>query len=431
MIMMSSLANPFGRNRRFQLFLLACTVAIGTSAGAAEPDVQWKQWRGPARDGHLQNVTLPERLEGGLQQLWQSEVLAPSYSGPVIAGGLVVTTETVDRKLERVTAFRLADGEPAWEVSWEASLAVPFFAASNGDWIRATPAVEDNALVVSSMRDIVVCLELSTGKERWRVDFAEQLQTKQPAFGNVCSPLIDDGAVYVQAGQAVTKLDLASGKVLWRSLEQGDAEMASSGAFSSPVIATLAGRRQLVVQTREQLAGVTLEDGQVLWQQPIEAFRGMNILTPLVEGDAVFTSSYGGRSQLYRIVADDQTMAPELVWENKVQGYMSSPVFVDGAIYMHLKNQRLTCLDWQTGKTQWTSRPYGKYQSLVSDGKRLLALDESGELLLLAVNPESQELIDRMQVADDAWAHVAVAGPYVVVRDLRRLKVYRQTSTTP
>ena len=34
-------------------------------------------------------------------------------------------------------------------------------------------------------------------------------------------------------------------------------------------------------------------------------------------------------------------------------------------------------------------------------------------------------ITDRMKVADDSWAHIAVQGPYVIVRDLRALKVYR------
>jgi len=49
-------------------------------------------------------------------------------------------------------------------------------------------------------------------------------------------------------------------------------------AFSSPMIATLQGKRQLVALTRSTLGGLDPETGDVLWSIPVESFRGMNIL---------------------------------------------------------------------------------------------------------------------------------------------------------
>ncbi len=108
--------------------------------------------------------------------------------------------------------------------------------------------------------------------------FPRQFKTALPSFGFVCSPLVDGNDLYVQAGASVVKLNKTDGKVLWRSLKEEGGMMGS--AFSSPVIASLAGKRQLVVQTRQELAGLDLETGDILWQQKVPAFRGMNILTP-------------------------------------------------------------------------------------------------------------------------------------------------------
>ncbi len=126
------------------------------------------------------------------------------------------------------------------------------------------------------------------------------MKTPLPSFGSVCSPLIDGQAVYVQTGGALVKLDLETGSVLWKSLENS-AGMMSSGAFSSPVVATIGDQRQLVVATRQELCGVDLDSGGVLWRQPIESFRGMNILTPLVFGDRVFTTAHSGKAQLFQV----------------------------------------------------------------------------------------------------------------------------------
>ena len=50
-------------------------------------------------------------------------------------------------------------------------------------------------------------------------------------------------------------------------------------AFSSPLMTAIAGKRQLLEQTREVLASVDPESGQVLWSHAIVVFRGMNIFT--------------------------------------------------------------------------------------------------------------------------------------------------------
>ena len=42
---------------------------------------------------------------------------------------------------------------------------------------------------------------------------------------------------------------------------------------------------------------------------------------------------------------------------------------------------------------------FGKYWSLVANRKRLLALDQKGDLLLLAANPEKFEVVDRRKVS--------------------------------
>jgi outer membrane protein assembly factor BamB len=89
------------------------------------------------------------------------------------------------------------------------------------------------------MRDELICLDPATGKIRWQVDLADRFGARRPPFGGVCSPLIDDGSVYVMGGGATVKLSLADGSTIWKTLDdEGD----DDDACSSPVIATIADR---------------------------------------------------------------------------------------------------------------------------------------------------------------------------------------------
>lgn len=421
----------------FRMVTVFCVVASSAVAGSRShchaAEASWGQWRGPQRDGQAVGGKWPETLDERLKMVWEVE-LGPSYSGPVTSGNLVFTTETVDKKFEKVTAFNLETGEQAWTTQWEGAMAVPFFAASNGDWIRATPACDENNLIVAGMRDVLVCLDTKTGAEKWRVDFANQYNAPLQAFGCVCSPLIEGDAVYIQVGGGTTKLSLADGKMIWQTLKGGDSMM-TGGAFSSPIVATIAGQRQLVVATRERLAGVALDDGRELWSEPIESFRGMNILTPVVIGDKLFSSAHSGRSRMFNVSAKDGSVAKiDQVWENKAQAYMSTPIVVGDHLYMHLKNERMVCMSIADGTEKWTTQPFGKYWSMVANPESgtILALDADGQLRLIAADAEAFRMLSETKVADDSWAHLAVqpvagesGGFWVIVRALDRLRVYR------
>jgi len=402
-----------------RLLLLPLVFFFALSSVTAE---DWNQWRGPRRDGSVGQTKWPDKLTDRLTKRWEV-TLQPSYSGPLMQDGLVFTTETIDEEFERVTAYSIEDGSKLWQHQWPGSLAVPFFAAANGSWIRSTPAVVPGHLVVLGMRDVLACMDPKTGTEQWRIDFPGDMGKPLEAFGGVCSPLIHEGAVYVQLGGGLTKVILATGEVAWQVL---DSQVGmSGGAFSSPSLATINGKLQLLVQTRTELCGVDLESGQTLWAEPIEAFRGMNILTPLAVGDQVFTAAHSGRSQMFDIRGGDSSWSVSETWRQKTQGYMSSPVELDNKIYLHLKNERFTCLDAEDGTIHWTSPPVGKYWSMVHNGEKILALASDGVLRLIEATPEEYRVLDQVKVADDTWAYLAINGKTIVVRDLNSLQVYQ------
>ncbi len=60
--------------------------------------------------------------------------------------------------------------------------------------------------------------------------------------------------------------------------------------------------------------------------------------------DCVFTSSYGGKSLLLEF-EPNAGWKVNARWENKREGYMSSPIIIGDYIYLHLRNKRFTCLE--------------------------------------------------------------------------------------
>ncbi len=166
-------------NLAASILLLTGLLATPVLAG------DWPQWRGPARNGQFSGPSWPTKLDTNhLHKTWEVK-LGPSYSGPVVTGQRVFTTETRDKKLEVVRAFDRQSGKALWQVEWPGALSVPFFAKANGDWIRATPACDGDSLFVAGIRDVLVCLDVRDGRERWRVDFVKEFDAPLPDFGFV------------------------------------------------------------------------------------------------------------------------------------------------------------------------------------------------------------------------------------------------------
>jgi outer membrane protein assembly factor BamB len=418
---------------RIMLGILVTTLA--TDPGLAQEGARWEQWRGPTRDGQFSGSAWPDALaDDNIELLWRVDGLGPSYCGPIVTENTVFTAETRDKKLEIVRAFDRASGEQLWETAWEGSMSVPFFAAKNGSWIRSTPAFDGERLYVAGMQDVLVCIAGATGEVLWRIDFVDELGSPPPDFGFVCSPLVTDQHVYVQAGGGLCKLDKLTGDLLWRSMADGGGMMGS--AFSSPILTELDGVEQLVVLSRTHMNGIDPAGGEVLWRYPVKAFRGMNILTPLISDEAVFTATYGGRSQLLDVSMADGSFSVTPRWNSAVQGYMTSPVAIEGHAYFFNRSNRFACVSLSDGEIAWISPPTGdNYWSLVAQGNRILALNDTGLLRLLEADPKEYSVLGKARVADaQTWAHVAVVdsaqgdeepGTTIVVREQTALSLHR------
>ena len=225
--------------------ILLALVLFCMPASAADR-AEWIQWRGADRRCEVAHGTRwPETLDdASLVELYRIP-LEPGYSGPIVAQDRVFITETVNKEKEVVRALDRDTGKELWNAEWPGAMSVPFFAASNGSWIRATPIYDGQKLYVAGMLDVLVALDGATGKEVWRKDFKEEFGTKGQSFGFVCSPLIDGGFLYVQTSGGLVKLDCQTGAIVWRGMKEDGGMM--GGAFSSPVMSTIAGTKQLVV----------------------------------------------------------------------------------------------------------------------------------------------------------------------------------------
>jgi outer membrane protein assembly factor BamB len=397
--------------------------ALALPVLAAEP-ATWPQWRGPNRDCVSSGDPFPEKLSS-LKQSWRVE-LGPSYSGPIVLVDRVIVTESPDDKTEKVRALDRATGKELWAVEWKGGQQVIAEARPRGTYIRATPATDGKFVYVGGMRDLLVCLDVKDGKEQWRVDFVEQYKSPEPNMGMASSPLIDGDAVYTLAAAGIVRVNARTGKVDWRTLT--DEPKLEGGATSSVMLGTFGGRKMVVALNRKTLVLLDPESGKILWRQTVPAYRNTTTVTPVLLGDTgIFVSMIGGRSMRFDVNVDGDKVSAKRTWDISPVAYMSTPVRVGDCLYAHLESRRMVCIDGKTSRTKWTSdQTFGEYMSMVVRGERILALDQKGVLYLIQATPEKFTLLDERKVGEaETWAHLAVCGDEVFVRDMKGLTAFR------
>ena len=100
------------------LFFSACILAGVGFAGEITP-TDWPQWRGPTRDSRVAGTQWPDSLDETHLELSWEVTHGPSYSGPIVVGNRVFTTETDEKKTEVVYAHDTTTGEELWRTEWE------------------------------------------------------------------------------------------------------------------------------------------------------------------------------------------------------------------------------------------------------------------------------------------------------------------------
>lgn len=378
----------------------------------------YPQFLGPNRDATLPELRLARDWTARPpRRLWRRPIGA-GWSAFAVAGGLAVTQEQRGPE-ERVVAYDLATGAPRWSHADRAR----YETLIAGVGPRATPTIVGGRVYTMGGTGILNALDLATGRRLWSRQVVEEAGAKLPDWGKSCSPLVAGGRVIVSAGgtdgRSLVAYDAETGRKAW----SGGHDRSS---YSSPVLATLAGRPQVLIFNRGSVAAHDPETGAVLWEQPWSVEQP-NVASPLpLPGDRVLLSAgYGVGAKLYEVARDASGgLAARLLWESpRLKSKFANLVAYEGFVY-GLDDGVLTCLDPATGERRWKGGRYGHGQILLA-GDLLLVQTEEGEMALSEPTPEAHRELARFPVlGGKAWNPPALAGAVLVVRNDQEAAAY-------
>ncbi len=389
------------------------------------PKPYWTNFRGPNRDGvYAQSAISTNWPKEGLPKIWRQPV-GGGYASFAVAEGRAYTIEQ-RREDEVVTAYDVQSGREVWAHKWQAKFEEPI----GGEGPRATPTYDEGKIYALGGRGEFRCLDAASGKTIWKHDIIVENGGEVLTYGIAASPLIVDDKVIVTAGGSNKKSVIAynkeTGALLWHVLDDKQ-------SYTSPVITTLAGKRQILNVSFTRVMGLDPSDGKLLWQYP---WHVGNEQTPIAQpiivatNRIVMSAGYATGCMEIELTSTGNELAPQMLWKNKnLKNKFTSSIYWNGFIY-GLDEDILTCLDANTGERKWKDGRYGYGQVLLtvnpqSHDAQLIVLSGSGELALVKADPNAFEELARFQAIEGkTWNYPAIADGRIFVRNAVEMACY-------
>jgi outer membrane protein assembly factor BamB len=394
--------------------------APGASTDAAAAHATrnyWTNFRGPNRDGRYDEMAvLTKWPANGLTPIWKQPI-GIGYASFVVADGRAYTIEQ-RRRQEVVTAYDVNTGRELWIQGWNAE-----YNDTNGDGPRATPTWDDGRIYALGATGELRCLDAKTGAVAWGRNILKENGAANLQWAMAASPLIVDDKVIVlpggPAGKSIVAYNKLTGAPVWKS--QNDPQ-----AYVSPMLVTLAGRRQIVVVSSARVLGLVPEDGSLLWSHIWNTDMGINVSQPIpVDKNRLFISAgYGKGAALLEISGSGNNLSAKALWENiNMKNKFNSSVLHEGHVY-GLDEGILSCVDVNTGARKWKGGRYGYGQVILASGHLIITCD-SGELALVKATPDQFTEVARFPALEGKiWNYPAIANGKLLVRNATQMAAY-------
>lgn len=398
-------------------FLTLLLALAATTAMAAE---NWPQFRGPTGDGISTATGLPVTWSESKNVVWKTAIHDKGWSSPVIWGDQIWMTTALENgtKLYAVCVDR-DSGRIVHDIE-VFDIAEPQFCIEMNSYASCTPAIEAGRVYVHFGAHGTACLDTSTGKTLW----ARQDLPCDHFRGPASSPIIYGNLLIVAYDgfdyQYVVAFDKLTGQTAWRrdrNIEYGTDNGDAKKAYGTGKVINVDGEAQLVYPS----AGATIAyepiTGDEIWRIN---HGGMNASNPPLFADGLLylNTAAGGFNLFAMRVGGRGNVTDSAVEWKAAQGVpkRSSPVLVDGLIFMTSDSGIATCLDAKTGDVVWQKRLKGEFSAspVYAEG-RIYFTNHDGQTFVIAASPK-YKLLATNQLDDGCMASAAIYDRAIYLR---------------
>lgn len=402
-------------NRYTGAIVIALLILITVTVVYAQ---DWPQWRGMNRDGKVTGFQAPETWPAELTQKWAVTV-GLGDATPALEGNklYVFTRQDEDEVIQCLDAN---NGKELWRDKYSAQAVTGPAARHPGP--RSSPTVSEGKVITLGVGGVLSCLDAATGKLLWR---NEAFTNAVPDFFTGMSPIIIDGMCISHLGGknngTLLALDLITGKEKWKLTGE-------EPAYGSPVLMSVEGTKQIVVQTMNDIIGVATVDGQLLWKVPAPNARMFfSCATPVISEDKVFYTGQGQGTKAIKIEKEGDKFVAKTLWSNDELGTtFNTPVLRDEFLFGISKTGDIFCINAQTGQTAWVgTTKLERFGSILDAGSVLLGLSPKSELIVFQPNNKAYTELAKIKVAETpTYAHPVVSENGIYIKDRETIAMW-------
>jgi outer membrane protein assembly factor BamB len=382
----------------------------------------WVQLRGPNQDGSSPESVLKTWPTNGLPLIWKVP-MTNGFSSLVVNNGRVISQ--VRRRvggvnMEVCVALNLTNGIELWA----SPLRTAAYDGGTGndaeDGPRSTPTVRAGQAFVLDSYLGLHCLNVTNGATNWSRDLLSEYGGDLIGWQSAASPVCDDDLIFVNvncASDSLVALRAADGGPSWRSQNE-------AMTHASPVVATIAGVRQVVFLTQSGLVSLDRQTGSNLWRYSFP-YSTSSAASPLVHSNIVFCSAaYGSGAAAVRVSLNNGVWNVTQLWRGtSYQSHWMSPVCSQGFLYGMFGSSAtapLKCIELATGRQLWSVDGFGRGGTILADG-HLLVLTEAGKLVLArAVTNAYTEMARFQAVTNTCWNIPVLSGGRLYARGTKQ-----------
>jgi outer membrane protein assembly factor BamB len=424
-----------------QLLLVFASLGCALSMDISRCPADWPEFRGPAGDG-IADGNLPVNWSPKSNIEWRTELPGQGWSSPVAVGEVIYLTAAVPNQANREDQPQRID-EPEKPVAENGyRLVLLMLRADSGELFKQvelfeqpddaprihrknshaspTPMLHAGRLYLHFGHQGTACCTLD-GDVVWRnSDLAYP-----PVHGNGGSPVIaDQWMVFSRDGadiSQVTAVDKRSGELGWTSERQTNASKLFS--FCTPLLIEHQGVQQLIIPGSDVVQSLNPANGQEIWRA---AYSGYSVVPrPIYYQGLVYICTGYDRPKLLAIDPSGHGNVTESHIRWSVDAAVPKTPSLIGwqsKIIMVSDNGLCTCLDAETGSTEWKIRLGGDYSAspILNDGK-LYAVSEAGVCTVLDVSSSQPSVLATNDLQERTLASPAVKDDSLLIRTANAL----------
>jgi outer membrane protein assembly factor BamB len=390
----------------------------------------WPAWRGADGLGTCREKDVPLKWSATENVRWKIPLPDEGNSTPAVWGDRIYLTQATEKGRVRATlCFNRKDGSKLWEQKVEYKEPEPTHGTN--PYCSASPATDGKIVVVSHGSAGMFCYDIE-GKELWR----RELGKCHHIWGNAASPVIHGDLVILNFGpgpeQYLLAVDKGTGKDVWKAEEPGGLTGNKGekwiGSWSTPVIATINGREELVMTWPGVIKSYEPKTGKLLWScEGLAKDKRPDALvytSPLVSNDVVVgMAGYGGPAIAAKTGGSGDVTETHRLWRHPgASQRIGSGVIIGEHVYVVNEPGTMQCIDWKTGKTLWTERiGGGVWGSLVHADGRLYVTRLDGETVVVAAKPKFEVLANNPLDKERTLSSIAISDGEIFIRTYKHL----------